>query len=66
MQEDGTRRALGPILREKSNLYLVDCTVTGSDEGTPDNPKFSLKLLFEKTIFPEVAKLVGPGGRYAG
>ena len=54
MQEDGTRRALGPILREKNDLYLVGCAVTGSDEGTPDNPKFSLKLRFEKKIFPEV------------
>ena len=44
----------------------MDCAVTGSDEGSPDNPKFSLKLFFEKQIFPQIAKLVGPGGRFAG
>jgi hypothetical protein len=41
-------------------------TVTGSSEGTTDNPKFSLKALFENVIFPRVEQLVGPGGPYEG
>ena len=51
MQEDGRRRALGPILCEKNDLYLIDCAVTGSDEGTPGNPKNSLKLLLRRKYF---------------
>ena len=40
---------------EKDDAYMVDCTVTGSDAGTSDAPKFSLKSLFEEHIFPEIA-----------
>ena len=65
-QRDGSFRATGEIIRQKGDLFLVDCAVTGSEEGTSDNPKFSLKQLFETTIFLDVEKLVGPGGKYEG
>ena len=65
-QPDGSFRATGEPLRQKDDLYLVDCDVTGSDEETPDDPKFSWKHLFETTIFPDIKKLVDPGGRNEG
>ena len=34
--------------------------------GTADDPKFPLKAVFEKCIFPKLEKLVGPGGRHEG
>ena len=65
-QSDGSLRAIGPIIRKKGDLYLVDCAVTGDNMGTPEDPKFSLKALFEKTIFPSIGKLVERGGKYEG
>jgi len=49
---EGRTKYDGEILREKGDTYLVDCTVTGSNEGTSDEPKFLLKLIFETVIFP--------------
>ena len=31
------------LVREKDDPWLVDCAVTGSSLGTPDDPKFPLK-----------------------
>ena len=56
----------GPIVRRKDDVYLVDCNVTGSNEGTSNEPKFSLLSLFRDIIFPKIEKLVGRGGRYEG
>jgi hypothetical protein len=44
----------------------MDCCVTGSKEGSADDPKFPLKLVFEHVIFPLTKNLVGPGGQYEG
>jgi len=44
----------------------VDCAVTGSSDGTSKDPKFSLQRVFEHNIFPVVAKLIAPGGKYEG
>jgi hypothetical protein len=43
---------------------MVDCVVTGSDQGTSNNPKFSLKSLFEDEIFPKIRDLLK--GNYKG
>ena len=51
----------GEIMRKKVGAYMVDCTVTGADYGTSDEPKFSLKYMFEEQIFPKIAVLVAPG-----
>jgi hypothetical protein len=64
--DEGTIKYDGDIVRRKGDVYLVDTTVTGSDEGTSDKPKFSLKSLFEDVIFPRICQLVGPGGEYEG
>jgi len=65
-QADGTMRQCGEIKRRKDDLYMVDCAVTGSNVGTATDPKFALKPLFEFHIFPKIAELVGPGGRFEG
>ena len=43
-QSDGSLRAIGPIIRKKGDLYLVDCAVTGDNIGIPEDPMFSLKV----------------------
>jgi hypothetical protein len=65
-QLDGSFKQTGPVIRRKGDLYLVDCCVTGASHGTPDDPKFALKYMFELHVFPEIARLVGPGGEYEG
>ena len=64
--EDGSRKYDGKILREKGDVYLIDCNVTGSTEGSSDEPKFSLMHLFHSIIFPRIHDLVKPGGQYEG
>ena len=51
-------------LRRKVESFLVDCCVTGSNEGTKKDPKCSLLLVFKETIFPAILNLVGPGKQY--
>ena len=31
---------------KKGDIFWRDCAVTGSNEGSPDNPKFTLLLWF--------------------
>ena len=64
IDENGNRRYDGSIVRIKGDAYLVVCNVTGSDEGTSNNPKFSLMALFHDQVFPKIAELVTPGGAY--
>jgi hypothetical protein len=63
---DGSLKQNGPIIRRKGDKYLVDCCVTGSTQGTIDDPKFALKDMFEFYVFPELLQFVGPGGEYEG
>ena len=64
--DEGNLHYDGPIRREKGDAYLIDCTVTGSDHGTSDKPKFALLELFRDHVFPEIMELVRPGGKYDG
>jgi hypothetical protein len=67
VDENGNYRYSGPVIRRKGDTYLVDCNVTGSDEGTSDKPKFSLLSLFRDIVFPYIRdELVGPGKPYEG
>ena len=45
---------------------MCDTTVTGSDTGTSEKPKFSLLACFLETIFPKISQLVDIGGPYEG
>ncbi len=63
---DGKLKYDGPIIRNAGDAYMIDCNVTGTDEGTSDQPKFALLRLFMDHIFAKVHELVGPGGRFEG
>ena len=63
-KHDGRTKYDGAIVREKDQMYLVDCAVTGSNIGTADSPKFPLMSYFEETVFPRIIALVGPGGKF--
>jgi hypothetical protein len=65
-QPVGSLKQSGPVVRQKGGLYLVDCCITGSFHGTPKDPKFALKNMFELYVFPESARLVGPGQEHEG
>ena len=63
-QADGSMKQTGSVKRNKDDLYLVDCAVTGSSDGTSKDPKCALQRIFEHCIFPAVRKLAEVGGRY--
>lgn len=66
MTADGRRQFQGPVVRRKGEAYSVDTSVTGSNEGTSDDPKFSLKRMFEDLVFEVVQQYVQPGGQFEG
>jgi hypothetical protein len=51
---------------KKGDFVLTDCNVTGTDIGTPDKPKFSLRLLWEYCLLPSLDALVAIGGQCEG
>jgi hypothetical protein len=51
---------------KKGDLILTDCNVTGTDTGTPDKPKFSLRLLWESCLLSSMDALVAVGGQCEG
>jgi hypothetical protein len=59
-------RAKGGHRVQKGDCLLTDCNVTGTDTGTPDKPKFALRLLWEHGLLPQFDALVGPGGLREG
>ena len=38
------------LIKAKGDIYMVDTTVTGSNEGMSDKLKFPLKSLFKEVI----------------
>ena len=61
-----TKNKAGKKLREKGDIYFVDCNVTGSSDGTAKDPKFALLDYFKHAVFPEIEQLTKPGGRFFG
>ncbi len=59
-------RGKGGCIVKKGDLVLTDCNVTGTDIGTPDKPKFSLRLLWEYCLLPSLDALVADGGQCEG
>ena len=47
MVPDGSTKEVDVFKIKKGDSYLVDCAVTGSSKGMADDPKFSLKTLFQ-------------------
>ena len=55
-----TKNKDGKILvRRKGDVYFVDCNVTGSNEGSAKDPKFSLLKYFKHAVFPEIKAFIG-------
>jgi hypothetical protein len=54
------------IKHNKGDLILQDCNVTDTDTGTPSNPKFALKGLWEDCLLPQLDALVAVDGPCAG
>ncbi len=48
------------------DVVLVDCNVKGSDIGTPTEPKFALRTLWEAIILPAYDALTAVGGPAEG
>jgi hypothetical protein len=59
-------RGKGGCIVKKGDLVLTDCNVTGTDIGTPNKPKFSLRLLWEYCLLPSLDALVAVGGQCEG
>ena len=64
--ENGKLKFDGIIIWEKGDSYFTDCSVTGCNPGTDDDPKFPLHTVFEEQIFPLLEELVMCGGKYEG
>jgi hypothetical protein len=66
-QLDGSIRFNGEIIRNKGDVYNVDCAVTGSNSGTSaSDPKCPLLPIFLEIIFPMIHNLIQEGGKYEG
>ncbi len=48
------------------DMVPVDCNVKGSDNGSPSNPKFALRTLWEHVILPAYDSLTAVGGPAEG
>ena len=64
-EEDRTRYD-GRVIRKKGEAYMVDCNVTGSNEGTSDAPKYAIQRLFKDIVFPKIQELVAAGAKFEG
>jgi hypothetical protein len=60
------KRKGNPIKHRLGDIVLVDCNVKGSDNGTPSDPKFTLRTLWEAIILPAYDALTAPGGPAEG
>ena len=60
------KRKGNPIKHMLGDIVLVDCNVKGSDIGTPTDPKFALRTLWEAIILPAYDALTAVGGPAEG
>ena len=51
---------------KKGDCVLTDCNVTGTNQGTPDKPKFALRPLWQYSLLPSLDALVALGGQCEG
>ncbi len=65
--EAGKLKCKGNAVKHQKGLpYLVDCSVTGVNPGTPTNPCFPLQKLWQYTLIPAIAQLIDTGGPCVG
>jgi hypothetical protein len=50
-----------PVKHKLGDMVLVGCNVKGSDNGTPSDPKFALRTLWEHVILPAYNALTAVG-----
>jgi hypothetical protein len=55
-----------PVKHKVGDMVLVDCNVKGSDNGTPSDPKFALRTLWEHVILPAYDALTAVGSPAEG
>jgi hypothetical protein len=60
------KRKGNPVKHKLGDVVLVDCNVKGSDIGTPTDPKFALRTLWEEIILPAYDALTAVGGPAEG
>ncbi len=60
------KRKSNPVKNKLGDIVLVDCNVKGSDNGTPSDPKFALRTLWETIILPAYDALTAVGGPAEG
>jgi hypothetical protein len=54
------------VKNKLGDMVLVDCNVKGSDNGTPSDPKFALRMLWEHVILPAYDALTAIGSPAEG
>ncbi len=54
------------LSRKLGDMVLIDCNVKGSDNGTPSDPEFALRTLWEHVILPAYDALTAVGGPAEG
>ena len=58
LRNTGKRKlSTGVSSKQRGLCYPVDCNITGSDIGTPTEPKFALKDLWQHFLFPVIESL---------
>jgi hypothetical protein len=66
-QVTGKLKRKGNLIKNKlGDIVLVDCSVKGSDNGTPSDPKFALRTLRKHAIVPAYDALTAVGGPAEG
>lgn len=55
-----------PVKHAAGVPYLQDCNVTGNNGGTPTNPLFPLRKVWEYSLLPVIENLVRVGGLCEG
>jgi hypothetical protein len=56
------KRKGNPVKHKLGDVVLVDCNVKGIDIGTPTDPKFALRTLWEEIILLAYDALTAVGG----
>ena len=59
---EGKLKYSGIFLQFKGDCYMVDSTVTCSNKGILNEPKFSLKSLLLRTLFPKIKDILSKKG----
>ena len=62
--KDSSTKCDGLIIQEQSDIYWKDSFMTGSNDWTLGDPKFSMKMIFKEIIFIQIKTLLSKGGEF--